>query len=971
MEYRLLGPIEAVRDDGDVLVLGGGKMLAVLARVVLEGGRTVPVTRLIDELWPGEPPASAAHAVQVYVSDLRKAGITAVERHGAGYRLERAADQLDADRFERAVADGVALHRDSRHFEASSVLRDALALWRGEALGGVPADLLVEERRRLDELRLTALEARIAADLALGFERQVIAELETLVAREPLNERFRAQLMLALYRSGRQADALTAYAAARRALVDELGLEPSLALRELHRQILRQDLSLDVEPAHTPASQGRLPPFERELVGREHELTEVRALLERNRLVTLTGPGGCGKTTLAIEVVRQDARNVRFVELAALDDGALVPQAVAAGLGVSLSRRRDPLDEIAEYLRAWPLVILLDTCEHLLGPCSLFVSALLEAAPRTTVLATSREPLGLDAEAVWQVPPLLTPDDAGRPIEQLPQYAAVRLFLERAGDGAPLELTRENGEDVTAICRLTGGLPLAIELAAMQVPQLGVRGVSSRLGSSLDLLAATASEGRHSSMERTLEWTVRLLQPSEQQIFARLAVFAGGWDGDAAESVCADLGPARRVATTLKGLVARALVTRDARTGRYTMLDPIRQFALGLLEQTGLAHQARLRHAECFAAFAAEIGPAMPGPDLQIPVRRALTELDNLRAALSWSEHHAPDAYVRIMAALWFYFADYHDRRDARPRFERALALAGDDPRLRSYLLNGLAFAAWTGGSFDVARTAADEAAALAAECGDLLCAAYALTTLGSLERDRGDFAAARELHERASEAFAQAGEDWGVARSTYSLGLAAYYEGDVPGAGALFERARQQFDQLGDGWGVGLAALYLGRIAASAGELERAEAWLGEVLARRGAIDDLETKTMVMRELAGLRSRRGDHAGAARLILESATTYAALGLVQYLVSSLVELGAEEWALGYREPAAVVLAAASAGAARAGYVFPADILESFERSAALVRDDGRLGEAWARGGAMSLDEALAYAAEAVAAQPPP
>jgi len=610
LDYTLLGPVEA-SSGGRTLRLGGGKAKALLARLLLEESRAVPVDRLIDELWPGDPPASAAHAVQVYVSTLRKAGIE-IERRGSGYRLRREPDELDADRFEGQLAAGLGDNREGRPADAAATLREALALWRGEPLGGVPPDLLADERRRLDELRLAAIEARIDAELTLGLERSVISELEALVAREPLNERFRAQLILALYRSGRQGDALAAYREARLTLVDELVVEPAPALRALHRAVLVQDPALDAGAAGEPTGPGRLPSRPRPLVGREHEIVELRSLLARKRLVTLAGAGGCGKTALAVAVARPEARTARFVELAPLDDGALVPQAVLAALGLPPSADREPVELLVEHVRTRRLLLVLDNCEHLLPACATLVTHLLDACPEARALATSREPLALEGESVWRVPPLLTPEEEPRPVEQLPQYGAIRLFLERAGVDSPVELTRENSEAVSAICRATGGLPLAIELAAAQVPELGVAAVAARAGSPLELLATREPEGRHGSMERTIDWTVRLLSEAEQLLFARLSVFAGGWAREAAEAVGADVGRRTSVAAALERLVVKSLVSFDHRSGRHGMLEPIRHFAARLLEQEGATDAARLRHAEHFALFAEDVGAGSP-----------------------------------------------------------------------------------------------------------------------------------------------------------------------------------------------------------------------------------------------------------------------------------------------------------------------------------------------------------------------
>ncbi len=463
-EFRLLGPVQALA-GGEPVPLGGPKQRAVLAELLLHPGGVVTRERLVDAVWGEEPPESAKTSLQVYVHGLRRAvGADRIETHGDGYRVRVDPEELDLSRFERLVAGAERALAEGRPGQAEADLAAASGLWHGPALADLTDQPVARTAAgRLEELRLRAIELRNDARLALGEHGALLPELDALVAEHPFRERLREQQILALYRAGRQADALEAYRTARAALVDELGVEPGPALQELERAILRQDAAL-AAAAPTPGRRARLPVPANPLIGRRLEVAAVEALLRNDagRLVTLTGVGGTGKTRLALAVAEALASELRdgavFVDLSAIRSGELVLPTVAQALELG------DTEDVPTALRDRSLLLVLDNLEQLddaAGP----VRALLEAAPRLRVLATSRTPLRISAEREYPVPPLPVPATGG--FEALVANDAVRLFAIRAQSVDPeFALTDSNVDDVARICRRLDGLPLAIELAA-------------------------------------------------------------------------------------------------------------------------------------------------------------------------------------------------------------------------------------------------------------------------------------------------------------------------------------------------------------------------------------------------------------------------------------------------------------------------------------------------------------------------
>ena len=568
MEFRVLGPLEV---EG-VPSLGAPKQRALLALLLLARGEVVSEGRLVDGLWGEEPPETARHALQVYVSGLRKAIAPTgaeIRRQGGGYALVLRAAGLDAARFEELARDGAKALADGDAASARAQLREALGLWRGRLLADLEDELATTHGAALEELRLRAAEDLAEAELALGLHDELVPRLEAAVREQPFRERPLRLLMLALYRAGRQTEALETYRSARERLRGELGLDPGRELRELEAAILRQDPSLDLARADV-----RLPAPVTSLVGREAETAAVLELLTGARLVTLTGPGGIGKTRLAIAIGARAAAayddGARFVSLADVADPALVADAIARELDVE-----EGAAGLASHLRTRELLLVVDNLEHV-ADASPLLSELLVTSPHLAVLATSRVPLGLYGEHEYAVPPL-------------PPADAVELFSHRARAVGPPPRESERAA-VAEICERLDRLPLAIELAAARTRELSPTEMLPLLDRRRELAARGPRDvsPRQYALRTAIEWSHALLDGSAADAFAALAVFAGGWTRESAAAIGVD-------GDALDELVRQSLVHRER--SRYAMLETIREYALELLDRDPRADELRRRHA--------------------------------------------------------------------------------------------------------------------------------------------------------------------------------------------------------------------------------------------------------------------------------------------------------------------------------------------------------------------------------------
>ena len=731
MEYRVLGPLEVLGEDGP-LPLGGAKQRALLALLLLNANRVVARERLIDELWPDDPPETAVTTVQVYVSRLRKLlpEGTLLTR-APGYLLRVDPDTVDLGEFEALLAEA----RGAEPVRASEFLRDALALWRGRALAEFGEPFAQVEGSRLEDLRLSALEERIDADLALGREFDLIGELEALIAGQPHRERLRGQLMLALYRAGRQADALAAYRDARTAL-DELGIEPSEGLRRLEQQILTQDATLARKERTS-----NLPVLPTPLVGRTRELAAVVDLVRAHRLVTLTGAGGSGKTRLGLQaswgLLEDFADGVWFVSLASLRDPELVEAMIAETLGAR--------GELKDFLRGKHLLLVLDNLEQLLPEASAAVAGL-----EAKVLATSRERLNVSAEHEYVVP-------------TLPLDDAVELFTQRARQLKP---GFEPDEHVTELARRVDGLPLALELAAARVKLLSPRQIVERLGESLDLLSGGGRDlpERQRTLRATLEWSYGLLSDDERWVFARLGIFAGSFDVAMAEAI------ADATLEDLQSLLDKSLLVPRA-SDRFVLLETLRAFAR---ERLAVSELETLRRAQ-FRLIAELAGGADEALlDGRVAWYRAIEVLlPDIREVLAWALPREPASAAAVICRLRPFLMLAGRVRESRLWLERVLA---HRPQLPDELLaETLLILGWTRLRLNDPDAAAEplrESIELFDRRGDRLKVATARHAYAHVHTARGRHVDALVLRTKTLRELREIGDEEMICKTLHHIGV-------------------------------------------------------------------------------------------------------------------------------------------------------------------------------------------------------
>ncbi|MGW4895613.1 AfsR/SARP family transcriptional regulator [Kitasatospora sp. NPDC004240] len=911
MRFEVLGPVTVRTADGAPVPVPEAKVRALLADLLVHHGRPVPVDRLIDDLWGDSPPGNPGNTLQTKVSQLRRAleraedGARALVAYGpAGYVLRVPDGDVDAGRFAELTA-RARLTGEPR--VRAALLSDGLALWRGPAYADFrDAGFTRAAIGRLEEERLTALEELAELRLEFGEHSRLADELAPLVAEHPMRERLRAAQLRALYRAGRQSEALAAYRELERWFAQELGIDPGAELAALHGAILRQDPELDLPaapvapaflqaPAATrrsvPAARprGGLPVPATPLIGRDEEVARVCALLGTDRLVTLTGPGGVGKTRLALAAAARlegpatgrtgpatdpaDAfpDGVRLVELAGAR--GTVAETVAAALGVRDENGEGPYgppenadenapesaDEgtdggdvveqrLAEVLAARRTLLVLDNCEHLVGPVAALVSRLLRRAAGLRVLVTSQEPLAVAGEVLHAVAPL-------------EEAAAMELFAARAAAAAPgFALGAENRDAVALVCRRLDGIPLALELAATRVRTLGVHALAQRLHDRFRLLnqAHRDAPSRQRTLRAMIDWSWELLPPPERAVLRRLSVFSGGFALESAEAVCADDAlPAEDVLDLLTRLVDRSLVVvtttgdGDAEGPRYRMLESVLAYGLERLDEAAETGATRHRHAAHHTELAERAAAKLHGPDQRDWLRRLDREALNLRAALDHAlADGRPLLALRLVTALTWYWHLRGRVGEAVKALGRTLAAAEGGPRGAD------------GPSAPLVATARVWHTALALLTGDLT---LDRTGPGSwpdalavadprgrwlLAFARCGFGADRSELASLTEEFRALGDRWGEAAALSTRATHALYDGDLDALRRHAGRSAAIFTELGDRWGQLYASEQLGVLAEIAGDYPEAFRLYGE--GARSA-EELELWTHASFQLARL----------------------------------------------------------------------------------------------------------------------
>lgn len=887
IEFRILGPLEVLH-AGKRLSLGGPRDRALLAVLLVHAGEVVSADRLVDALWGRELPGDPRHALQAAVSRLRRAvwggpGASApLVWQPPGYVLDVRPEQVDAVRFDRLV-DEARRHQDAAARVA--LLEEALALWRGPALSDVDDEPWAQPHvGRLEERRLGAFEDVIDARFALGRHVEVLGRLGSVAEEHPSRERLRGQLMLALYRAGRQTEALEVYETSRRALAEELGVDPGPGLQRLHHDILRQDPALEWTPPAPPRT--NLPQQLTSFVGREQETQQLSGLLWENRLVTLAGPGGSGKTRLAVEVAATLEERYRdgvwMAELAPVTDPSLVPQAVASALGVAENPLQPLLDTVVDAVRDKQLLIVLDNCEHLIDASADLAESILSGAQRVAILATSRQPLGIPGETVLAIPPLPAPDleSADPTPESLAAYDAVRLFVDRATAADPgFRLDDATVRAVAEICSRLEGLPLALELAAARVRGLGVAATASRLGDRFALLSGARRTGlpKERSFRAAVDWSYDLLSEQERRVFERLSMFAGGFSLSGAEAVaCGDGVDAHDVPDLLARLVDRSLVVRTPSSpSRYRLLEPLRQYATERLTTRREADTVGERHLRFFLALAEEAAPALRGPEQRTWLDRLEVEHDNLGSALTSAvDTGLEEEGLRLAAALGPYWQRRGHFSEGRDRLRTVLSAGRHPPTARAGALVEAGYLAFFQCDYRDTLQYSVEALDLYRRADDRWGIAYALGKLGLAASRLGDLDRASAAFDESIKIFQELGDSWGVATTLGYLGFTAASRGVPAQAEAAYDKSLTWFRAHGDASGVGVALGGLGGLALQRGDLERAEELLRASLETTEGIGDRWGTASAQAGLARVALLRGEDEISADLYRRALCVY-------------------------------------------------------------------------------------------------
>ncbi|WP_328453128.1 AfsR family transcriptional regulator [Streptomyces sp. NBC_00386] len=707
VRYRILGTTQALRPDGTPVPIGGARLRALLTVLALRVDRTVPAALLVDEVWDGDPPTDATGALQALVGRLRRAiGADSVASADGGYRLEAAPDDVDLHRFERLAGEGSRAVADGDPAKAAVILDDALALWRGPALADLPDR--TAEAAHWETRHLHARHARLTAALALGHAESALPELTALCDAHPLDEPLQVLRLRALREAGRTAEALAAYEDVRQVLADRLGSDPGSELQSLYGELLRpagtgggahtqgaeaHATGVDhhlVERRSRPVSPppGNLRARLTSFVGREKDIDAIQGDLATARLVTLLGPGGAGKTRLSQETAEALAPTLRdgvwLAELAPVDDPKAVPEAVLTAVGARetvlrgagaeemravADRHDNPLTRLAEHCAKRRMLIVLDNCEHVVDAAAHLAEALLERCPGVTVLATSREPLGVPGELL-------------RLVDPLPEPVALRLLADRGAAARPGFRVEDDPEAAAEICRRLDGLPLAIELAAARLRMLTPRQIADRLDDRFRLLTSGSRTvlPRQQTLRAVVDWSWDLLDEAERDTLGRLSVFAGGCDLAAAEAVC---GPA--ALDVLGSLIDKSLVVA-APSGeadlemRYRLLETVAEYAGERLDESGAREATERAHLTYYRELARTTDPLLRGPGQRAAIDHIEREYENLRTALrhAVTERDEQEALCMVLSLAWYW--QIRDQRvDARAWSMEVMDL-GPDP---------------------------------------------------------------------------------------------------------------------------------------------------------------------------------------------------------------------------------------------------------------------------------------------------
>ena len=908
--------------DGECIPVRRGKTTEVLVRLALEAGVMVRTERLIEDLWADQAVGTARNVLQTKVSRLRRAlGDPAlVTGTSSGYTLEVDPSAVDALEVLRLAEQAAAFRGAGDPSAVLETCTTALALFGGEILSAAgDGDWVIPYRARLEEVRLGLVEDQLAARLDLGASSEVIGELEGLVSEHPLREGLWALLMVALYRDGRQADALATYQRARNRLADELGLDPGRQLQQLEHQILVHDPALGVASSTArglgpdrPA--GNLPSISADLVGRETEVAAIASLLADGRLIEIVGPGGVGKTAVAISVGRRlsssDGVAPGGVWLARLETAA-TPDDVVDTLVAALNVGGEAA--LFERLKSSTAVVILDNCEHVIDAAADLAVRLLDAAPGVRILCTSQVPLDVDGEVVFELAPLALSD-------------AVELFGRRANAQRTKRASSEADDAVQELCRSLDGLPLAIELAAARTKTLSIEEITRRLDDRFNVLSDPTSRRpeRRRALKSTIRWSYDLLFPDDQRGLWALATFAGGASLPAVESVLEALDvPAAAVIDVVGRLASRSLVIVDDEeapmTVRYRLLDSIRAFALDAMTDAGLSERAFAAHAAWFANAAGSSTQGVRSSRQAEHLVFARAERANIDAALSWSIVNDPPVAFSLVNGFGWAWVVLGDSRGAQ-RILAALDAAGDAAPARDRA-NALLLAGWIEasiGRLELARNHIAAATDLADTINDVELQARCCYYLAYVVSHAGDFRQAIELTDRSDALYAGLDRPWDRAANWLFAARAAISADDEERSVDAVDHVQHWLRTVDDPWLHVRGEAVLGELARIQHRFDDAVTHLGRAAETSRRLGFLQTEAYQLSSLGRAQCQARDyHAGAATL-QRAIDKAEATGDVRLAALARVHLGRVLRALGQVAEARTALEQADAWHRAAG-----------------------------------------------------
>jgi predicted ATPase/DNA-binding SARP family transcriptional activator len=1001
LALHLLGPFVASVRGAPRPRLRSRKGQWLLALLALRNGRALERSWLAETLWPESPAPKAQESLRKSLRDLRRALGVESWRLGSPTRRSLSLDlsdvEVDVLAFDAAVARGQRAAFASARAEA---LVEAVNLYAGPLLEGCLEEWVFAERRVREEAYLAALEQLADAARGRGDTPETERWLRCVVAADPLREGAQRALMRVLAERGSYAAALEVYRELRFHLHREVNAVPDSETQELFQKLRAQARSAAaVLPAAGSSDALSSPPVERTrrhnlpapvtpFLGRQREVSEVRVLLQDDgvRLVTLTGPGGVGKTRLALQTAAelQDGfeDGVFLVRLASLRNPALIPSAIIQALGLEESGSRPAREVLEEYLRDREILLLMDNFEHLLE-AALLPAELLAAAPRLRLLVTSRAVLRLSGEHEYPVPPLALPPLAGgrrrgvNPVAAVGDYAAVTLFVQRARAVRPgFALTDATASSVAEICQRLDGLPLAIELAAARIRVLSPQSLLAQLTDRLGLLVGGPRDlpARQQTLRDTIAWSYELLGEREQSLFRRLSIFVGGCTLASAGAVSGcDTGASGSKLDLLGGmmsLVGQSLIGREeAADGelRFTMLETIREYGRECMARTGEAGTVARQHALFFLRLAEEAEQELRGPRERMWLDRLEQELDNLRAALDWAEGAGEaELGLRLGTALGLFWDARGYFVEGEQRLASLLSLPGTrGTAIRAGALLRAGQLASRRGDLAAARTLREECFAIWEALGDRNHMARTLKVRGALAHLEGDYPTACSLVAKSLAIFRELGDRREIASTSNDLGYIFRSEGAYEAAVPLLEESLEIHRDLGDRWNTATNLVNLGQLNRCRGDYEKSRMLLEEALATGRELDNRQVIVQTTVSLAIVALRQGDLGGAAALCQESLALWREMGDLPGIAHCMEIMAVLAGAQGRLERAVWLSGQASAlrEATRSLQHEPDFRADYAHHLDALQRELGEeaFASAWAEGQALSLDQAIEFA----------